>query len=209
MGLLDDLIYGVRDVFADAVQVARRAKISFGPDFDVQDDAVNGWTRVTARPFALQGNASGILPNTADVVRWAPSSTSSVVGFTYAASGATVDATPTDLASELGSGSPAEIDDDDGVVQASAIVMVRRPADGMAEVFRVSRCFSRDAGGAWTALEATSDDGSTPAAPTLSVPVIAWDTATKMPKVTVTGDAGPDPLFWRAVVSVLLATDPG
>lgn len=208
MGALDALIYGVRDLFADTVQMARRARLSFGPDFTLEDDAVNEWTRVGVRPNQIQGNAAGHLVNTADVVKWSPASTSSVRGITVVGTTATVDATPTDVGLELGD--PAvEIDDDDFVVQASAIVSVRRPADGEAETFRISCSFSRDAGGAVAAIEASSDDGSSPATPTLTVPSITWDTVTKMPKITVTGDAGPDSLFWRAVLSCVVFTDPG
>lgn len=52
MGALDALIYGVRDVFADALQLARRARLSFGPEFVVEDDGENEWTRVTLATVA-------------------------------------------------------------------------------------------------------------------------------------------------------------
>lgn len=208
MGALDALIYGVRDVFGDAVQLARRARISFGPEFELVDDPVNEWTRVAVKATALKGNTSGILPNTANVVQWAPSSTSSVVGYTIAGTAATVDATPTAMA--LITGTPAiVVDDADFVLQAAALVSVRKPADGLAEFFRVSRCFKRDGGGAVAAIDAQSDDGSAPSSPTLTLPAIAWDTATKLPKITVTGDAGPDTLFWRAVMAIAVFKDPG
>lgn len=66
MGALDALIYGVRDVFADAVQLARRARMSFGPGFDVTDDAVNGWTRVELAAVAPGGRTDKVLVTAID-----------------------------------------------------------------------------------------------------------------------------------------------
>lgn len=208
MGALDALIFGYRYLFADTTAMAQRSRLSFGPEFALEDDSENKWTRLTVSARSLAGNSAGLLTNSADVVQWSPSSTAGITGYTVAGTAATVDATPTPVALELGS--PAvEIDGSDWTAQASAIVTARRPADGVAEVFRISRSFSRSDGDAVAALAATSNDGSAPASPTLAMPVIEWDSAAKFPKVTVTGDAGPDAIYWRAVATVLVMGDPG
>jgi hypothetical protein len=60
MGALDALIYGVRDVFADLVQLPRRAKISFGAGFDVTDDDTNEWSRVELAAVAPGGRVDKV-----------------------------------------------------------------------------------------------------------------------------------------------------
>jgi hypothetical protein len=205
MSYLDALIYGVRDLFQGSTALARRARLSFGSGFTLTDDADNAWTRVEVSAASAQGDAAGVFEQTATAVRWSPAGVSSVYGLTAAGFTSTVDATPVDVFPALGDPDAEEIDAADFVCVASAIVTMRVPATGLAETFRVSRTFARDGGGAVAAVEATSDDGSHPAAPTLTVPVLAWDTATKAPKLTVTGDAT-DTTNIRATFTFLVHT---
>lgn len=62
MGLLDALIFGVRDVMSDATALVRRSRVSFNAnDFDVSDDAINDWTKITVKVGA--GLGAGPLAN--------------------------------------------------------------------------------------------------------------------------------------------------
>lgn len=203
---LDTLIYGYRTILGELVEVAQRNRLNFGEGFAVADDAVNSCTTVTSSPTTTSANASDVHVATGAVQHWTPSEAPTFEGVTAAGFTTTGDNTPADLLPFMGDPDAVDFDDDDFTLQASAVVFVHDTVSDVREVFRVSRCFGRDGGGAVAALDATSDDGASPSAPTFTVPTIAWDATTKAPKLTVTGHAT-NACQWRAVFAFSYAKD--
>ena len=50
MGVLEDLLFGVRTILANTVERPLRGRLNFGPTLTAVDDAVNKWTQVDVAP---------------------------------------------------------------------------------------------------------------------------------------------------------------
>ncbi len=186
-GELDALIFGYRYLLADETEVAQRKKISFGPEFTVEDDDTLEATRVTVTPTALGGGTTGIQANAADVLYLTPATEATCRRLEACGAVTTPDAVAVDLDPELGD--PAvTLDASDFTVIVTAFVTARKGSADYAG-WVVRRLFARDGSGAVSAGAATSapfadKQGTASGTPWLA-PVLAWNATTKFPKLTL------------------------
>ncbi len=196
-GSLDALIFGYRYLFEDTTEMPRRSKLSFGPEFDLADDDTNGWTRVTL----VDGGPS---PELGAVQVWTPSLSTDVSRIKVAGEVDAPDGSAIALLPYLGI-SPVSIDAASFNVVATAIVTGRKAGGSDFAAWTVRRLFTRDASGSVAAGAATaavwSDLQGTASGTPWLTPVLAWNTGTKFPKLTIqTNEAAATK--WRAIVDV-------
>ncbi len=187
-GELDALIFGYRYALADEDEVAQRKRLSFGPEFTVEDDDTLEATRITVAPYALQGGPTGIQTNAANVLSFTPTIGSTCRRVEACGTVTTPNGTAADIDPELGD--PAvTFDASDFTVLVTAFVTARKDATAFAG-WIVRRLFSRNAsgsvaaGGATDATAFADKNGTASSTPWLA-PVLAWNTSTTFPKLTV------------------------
>ncbi len=202
MGALDALIFGYRYLYTDQTEMTQRDRISFDSDFELADVESDDWTTVAVQASRLKGRGvTGLQTNTADLISWSPDATTPVRRLRLAGALNTTDAAPHALDPYAGD-PPLELEDDAIIIVECRVTATKDNDDFGAWILRrLIRLYTGvGTDGAATSVSWSDLQGSALATPWLT-PVIAWNSATRMPKLTIDSNEAVS-IDWQATFDI-------